>query len=107
MAPLTRGIGVPRLPGAFARSSPFLALFLLLLLFGQPAVEGQLRRKTCLCIGTIPKPIRPITSAVIHPVSGYCRREELIVTYKRGGRACVDPAGIWARRLKGRMPDQQ
>ncbi|XP_041643393.1 C-X-C motif chemokine 13 [Cheilinus undulatus] len=55
----------------------------------------------CLCIRTTSAsiPARVIKKVEVIPVSGRCRRTEIIVTRKNGSNVCVDPNGKWARNM--------
>ncbi|KAK5870720.1 hypothetical protein PBY51_003644 [Eleginops maclovinus] len=58
-------------------------------------------RERCLCIRTTPSPIRVgvIRRIEVIPISGLCRRIEIIVTRKNGSKVCVNPAADWVNRL--------
>ncbi|XP_034072603.1 growth-regulated alpha protein-like [Gymnodraco acuticeps] len=53
-------------------------------------------RERCMCIQTISSmPVRVIKRIEVIPISGYCRRTEIIVTRRNGSQVCVNPAANW------------
>ncbi|XP_034728824.1 interleukin-8 [Etheostoma cragini] len=55
----------------------------------------------CICIQTIstPVPSRVIKKIEVIPISGHCRRTEIIVTRRNGSRVCVNPNVQWVNDL--------
>ncbi|KAF1389609.1 hypothetical protein PFLUV_G00075220 [Perca fluviatilis] len=55
----------------------------------------------CICIQTISTviPYRAIKKIEVIPISGNCRRTEIIVTTRKGSRVCVDPTVQWVNDL--------
>ncbi|XP_033973516.1 interleukin-8-like isoform X3 [Trematomus bernacchii] len=58
-------------------------------------------RVRCMCIRTIssPMPVRVIKRIEVIPISGLCRRTEIIVTRRNGSKVCVNPAANWVNVL--------
>ncbi|XP_034072506.1 permeability factor 2-like [Gymnodraco acuticeps] len=53
-------------------------------------------RERCMCIRTISSmPVRVIKRIEVIPISGHCRRTEIIVTRRNGSQVCVNPAVNW------------
>ncbi|XP_034072612.1 interleukin-8-like [Gymnodraco acuticeps] len=54
-------------------------------------------RQRCMCNRTIssPMPVRVIKRIEVIPISGLCRRTEIIVTRRNGSQVCVNPAANW------------
>nr|XP_040025439.1 C-X-C motif chemokine 13-like [Gasterosteus aculeatus aculeatus] len=55
----------------------------------------------CRCIRTTsdPVPTRVIRRIEVVPVSGLCRRTEIIVTRRNGSKLCVNPDEAWLHVL--------
>ncbi|XP_070689651.1 C-X-C motif chemokine 10-like isoform X2 [Pempheris klunzingeri] len=61
--------------------------------------------RACLCLRTTSTPIRPqaIEKIEVIPISGKCRRIEIIVTRRNGSRVCVTPTAKWVIMLLSRL----
>ncbi|NP_001290272.1 C-X-C motif chemokine 13 precursor [Larimichthys crocea] len=55
----------------------------------------------CRCKGTISTPIKPrvIVKIEILPISGHCRRTEIIVARRNGSKICLNPAATATNEL--------
>ncbi|XP_076586687.1 growth-regulated alpha protein [Chaetodon auriga] len=55
----------------------------------------------CLCIRTTSNPValRVIEKIEVRPISGRCRRTEIIITRKNGSKICVNPKAVWVKEL--------
>ncbi|KAI9537088.1 hypothetical protein NQZ68_028217 [Dissostichus eleginoides] len=62
----------------------------------------------CKCIRTIssPMPVRVIKRIEVIPISGLCRRTEIIVTRRNGSKVCVNPAANWVNVLISNLQSQ-
>ncbi|XP_029295149.1 C-X-C motif chemokine 13 [Cottoperca gobio] len=60
-----------------------------------------LPKERCLCIRRTdtPMPGRVIRRIEVIPISGYCRRAEIIVTRRDGSKVCVNPKADWINVL--------
>ncbi|XP_074495571.1 C-X-C motif chemokine 13 [Sebastes fasciatus] len=60
-----------------------------------------LQRNGCRCIRTSPNsiPRRIIRKIEVIPISGHCRRTEIIITRRNGFTVCVDPSAVWVKVL--------
>ncbi|TWW60840.1 C-X-C motif chemokine 10 [Takifugu flavidus] len=59
----------------------------------------------CHCLRTIRKPIplNVIEKIEMLPISGHCRRPEIILTRKNGSKICIDPNQKWLKDLLNKM----
>ncbi|XP_033475087.1 C-X-C motif chemokine 13 [Epinephelus lanceolatus] len=59
----------------------------------------------CQCARTTSNvvPVQIIKKIEVFPITGYCRRTEVIVTRKNNSRVCVDPNAEWANSLLKRL----
>ncbi|XP_054466540.1 C-X-C motif chemokine 11-1 [Anoplopoma fimbria] len=59
----------------------------------------------CICIRTIstPVPFKTIKKVEIIPVSGGCRRTEIIITRRNGSKLCVNPKKKWVIDLLSQL----
>ncbi|XP_075934984.1 interleukin-8 [Anarhichas minor] len=57
--------------------------------------------QVCRCIRTItsPIPITVIKQVELIPISGHCRRTEIIITRWNGSKVCVKPDAKWVHSL--------
>ncbi|XP_031161088.1 interleukin-8 [Sander lucioperca] len=55
----------------------------------------------CTCIQTLstPVPFRAIKKIEVIPISGHCRRTEIIITRRNGSRVCINPNVQWVNDL--------
>uniref|UniRef100_A0A8C2XBR1 Chemokine interleukin-8-like domain-containing protein n=1 Tax=Cyclopterus lumpus TaxID=8103 RepID=A0A8C2XBR1_CYCLU len=60
-----------------------------------------LPRPGCVCIRTRSSrvPLGVVRRIQLIPVSGLCRRTEVIVTRRNGSKVCVDPKEKWVNEL--------
>ncbi|XP_060895335.1 C-X-C motif chemokine 10 [Labrus mixtus] len=58
-------------------------------------------RSGCFCIRTTPAfiPVRIIDKIEVIPVSGHCRRTEIIVTRRNGSKVCADLNSKWGKAV--------
>ncbi|XP_019959755.2 C-X-C motif chemokine 10 isoform X1 [Paralichthys olivaceus] len=61
------------------------------------------RQRGCHCIRTTPDkvPVRFIKKLEVIPISGQCRRTEIIITKRNGYKLCVAPEEKWIKDLLG------
>ncbi|XP_059193806.1 interleukin-8 [Centropristis striata] len=66
-------------------------------------------RQSCMCLRTLsnPIPVRIIKDIKVVPISGHCRRVEMIVTRRNGSQVCVDPAAKWINDLLRNLQNKQ
>ncbi|XP_049906852.1 C-X-C motif chemokine 13 [Epinephelus moara] len=59
----------------------------------------------CQCAGTTSNvvPVRIIKKIEVFPITGYCRRIEVVVTRKNDSRVCVKPNAEWVNNLLKRL----
>uniref|UniRef100_A0AAQ5XYX2 Chemokine interleukin-8-like domain-containing protein n=2 Tax=Amphiprion ocellaris TaxID=80972 RepID=A0AAQ5XYX2_AMPOC len=55
----------------------------------------------CRCIRTVPNPVpaRAVKKIEVIPVSGRCRRTEILITKRNGSIVCVPPKAKWFPEL--------
>ncbi|XP_070820503.1 C-X-C motif chemokine 10 [Chaetodon trifascialis] len=58
-------------------------------------------RQGCLCIRTTSNHValRVIEKIEVFPISGRCRRTEIIITRRNGSKICVNPEANWVKNL--------
>ncbi|XP_049433627.1 C-X-C motif chemokine 13 [Epinephelus fuscoguttatus] len=59
----------------------------------------------CQCARAISDviPVRVIKKIEVFPITGYCRRIEVVITRKNNTRVCVDPNAEWVNNLLKRL----
>ncbi|CAK6979608.1 C-X-C motif chemokine 10-like [Scomber scombrus] len=77
-------------------TKPQLFLVALILCCSFAAVHGSPRGR-CYCLRTFSKRVlvQTIKKVEVIPISGHCRRIEIIVTRKNDSKVCVDPNAYW------------
>ncbi|XP_060928292.1 interleukin-8 [Limanda limanda] len=63
------------------------------------------RRRGCHCIRTTKEqvPRRCIRKIEVIPISGECRRTEILITRRNGYTVCVDPKEKWVQELLAKL----
>ncbi|GAA6223731.1 C-X-C motif chemokine 13 isoform X1 [Lates japonicus] len=85
---------------------PLLFLAALTLCCCIATLHASPRNGWCSCIRTVPRviPRGAIKKIEVMPISGRCRRTEIIVTRKDGYRVCVDPKAKWINDMLTSLP---
>ncbi|XP_070761169.1 C-X-C motif chemokine 10 [Enoplosus armatus] len=62
----------------------------------------------CRCIRTTSSPVavRVIKKIEVIPISGYCRRTQIIITRKNGTKVCVNPNVTWINNLLSNLQNK-
>ncbi|KAK9522083.1 hypothetical protein VZT92_018573 [Zoarces viviparus] len=62
----------------------------------------------CRCLRTITTqvPFRVIKKLEVIPISGHCRRTEIIITRRNGSKVCVKPGMQWVNALLSNLQNK-
>uniref|UniRef100_A0A4W6CPW4 Chemokine interleukin-8-like domain-containing protein n=1 Tax=Lates calcarifer TaxID=8187 RepID=A0A4W6CPW4_LATCA len=85
---------------------PLLLLAALTLCCCIATLHASPRNGWCSCIRMVPRviPRGAIKKIEVMPISGRCRRTEIIVTRRDGYRVCVDPKAKWINDMLTSLP---